>query len=624
MQKQSQRAYILIYTLVFGSVIVMTLGGFVNWGVNYLKVANHTLHQEESARISEAGIQYYKWHLAHDPDDFQDGTGEDGPYVHDYKDKDGNTIGTFTLTITPPEAGSNITTIVSEGVSAVDPTANKTVRVQIANETIAKYAVLSDAGLYIPEGTEIHGPIHSNGGIRFDGYAHNIVSSALSTYADPTHSVFWDDDDDDDQEEDDEDDECIGEDDDWGDGINMCHIPQGNPQNAQQQNHGLLQSIGHLGHGDYYGTCSTCMTSCVSACTTVGCRAQCRNTCGTNSCIGDCVDSKSSALGVVGCFIDCLGLFDGNDEGAESCSNDSEDDDGPAEGGLPTDPEYAVHTHKTTRDPLPPTTLPSRPDVFSAGRQFPVPAVDLETITNSLSSLKTSAQEASGFFRTSSGAQGFKVVLKNNDTFDLYRVDTKTSAPSGCSGDGDLWGTWSVNGTTSLGNFAFPANGIMYFEDHVWVEGVINTARLTVVAAALTESQSNQKNIIIGNNLQYTAYTGVDSLALIAQANVLFAMTAPTTLRVDAALIAKNGSVSRLGYRAPEGNNNRCSPYHSRTAVTLWGMIASKDGLSLKKTDGTGFQTQNIYYDGNLILNPPPGIPSLNPEQKIISYEELN
>jgi hypothetical protein len=574
----------------------MVLGGFVTWGMKYLKVANHTLYQEEAARISEAGIQYYKWHLAHAPTDFQDGTGGPGPYVHEYKDKDGNTLGTFKLTITPPEEGSTIVTIESEGESATDPTAKKRVRVKLAPESIAKYAVLSNSSLYFPQSSEIFGPVHSNSGIRFDGLAHNIVTSSRQTYQDNTHGDDWDDDEDNDEDEDDEDDEDSDdededgeyEDDDEDDDTEViCHIPPGNPGNRKTLEVGENAVAAHIAHGDHLGACDEDDDE------------------HDDDGDGDDEDEEDE---------DHHSGGEDNDEDEDGEDDDYEDQDGY---------EYAVHTHKTTTDPLPPTALPSRPDVFMAGRQFPVASVDLETITNSLSSLKASAQTSSGFFRASSGKEGYKVVLKNNDTFDLYQVKKMTNAPSGCSGDGSLWKTWSVDQTQSLGNFPFPANGVLYFEDHVWVEGVVNTARLTIVAASLTESESNQKNIIINNNVTYTAYTGVDSLAFIAQANVLFAMNVPSTLRVDGALIAKNGKVTRLGYRAPEGSNQRCSPYHSRTAVTLWGMIAAKNGFSLSKSDGTGFQSQQIYYDGNLIINPPPGVPSLTPQYKIISYEEL-
>jgi hypothetical protein len=583
MRLQKSKGYILIYTLVFGSIIVMVLGGFTNWGMKYLKVANHTLLQEEAGRISEAGIQYYKWHLAHAPTDFYDGTGAPGTYVHAYKDKDGNTIGSFSLTVTPPVEGTNIVTVSSEGTTLADPTVKKKVTVKLAPESIAKYAILSDSALFFPESSEIFGLVHSNNGIRFDGVAHNTVTSSRQTYQDQTHGSDWDDDEDNDEGEDDEDDES---DEDDEDETVICHIPPGNPGNRRTIEVGGGAVSAHLGHGDHVGECDD-----------------------------DSDDHDDDGDG-----------DDEDDEGEDHHSGgddnddneDGEDDDYESQDGY----EYAVHTHKTTVDPAPPTAVPSRPDVFIAGRQFPVPSVDLETITNSLASLKASAQTSSGFFRASSSEEGYKVVLKTNDTFDLYKVTSQTNAPSGCSGDGSLWGTWSANGTSSLGNFPFPANGTLFFEDDVWVEGTIDSAHLTIIAASLTESASNQKNIIVGNNVRYTTYTGADSLALIAQANVLFAMTAPTTLRVDAALVAKNGKVTRLGYRAPEGSNSRCSPYHSRTSITLWGMIAAKNGFSLKKTDGTGFQTQQIYYDGNLIVSPPPGLPSLNPQYKIISYEE--
>lgn len=576
------RGYILIYTLVFGSIAALTLGGFVNWGVRYLRVANHTVLQESAARVSDAGIEYYKWHLAHAPTDFQDGTGEAGPYVHTYKDKDGNVLGTYTLTITPPTGGSNIVTVQSEGVSAIDPTVKKTVTVQLAQESVAHYAVLSQASLFFPAGTEIFGAVHSNGGIRFDGLAHNVVTSAQTTYRDGTHGSY-DDDEDNDQGEDDEDDEDENDED---DGENLvCHIPPGNPgnRNTIYVDDGAVSA--HIGHGDHLGACDA-----------------------DNDGYDDDGDGDDD---------------DEEDEDHHSGGQDNDDDgdgsDDDHESGYGY--EYAVHTHKTTTDPLPSAPLPARADVFLAGRQFPVASVDLDSLTQSLTTLKSDAQ-TNGFYRADSGDDGYHVVLKNNDTFDLYKVTALTNPPSGCTGDGALWGTWSISTQVLLGNYPFPSNGILYFEDNTWVDGNIDTAHLTIVAAEVGVSESQYKNIILGNNLTYSTYTGEDALALIAQDHILFAMTAPSTLRIDGALIAKEGSVTRLGYRAPEGGNNRCSPYHTRSLITTWGMIAAKDGFSLKKTDGTGFQTQSIYYDGNLTITPPPGIPALNPEYKIVSYEE--
>ena len=38
----------------------------------------------EALNVAEAGLNYYRWHLAHNPDDLQDGTGGAGPYEHIY------------------------------------------------------------------------------------------------------------------------------------------------------------------------------------------------------------------------------------------------------------------------------------------------------------------------------------------------------------------------------------------------------------------------------------------------------------------------------------------------------------------------------------------------------------
>ena len=61
-----------------------------------------------------------------------------------------------------------------------------------------------------------------------------------------------------------------------------------------------------------------------------------------------------------------------------------------------TDPDtsttqWAVFTKSGTDDPQPPTPLPSRPDVFLAGRTLSVPAVDFAGITQDLATIKNMA-----------------------------------------------------------------------------------------------------------------------------------------------------------------------------------------------------------------------------------------
>lgn len=478
MKKKSRhnKGQILIQTIVFGSIAVYMLGAFANWAETNIKASRRVFNREQALQIAEAGIDYYRWHLAHSPADFQDGTGGVGPYVHNFSDKDGNTVGQFSLDITPPPLGSTLVTVKSTGKIIADASLSRKITVQFAKPSIAKYAVAANTVMRFGLGTEVFGPIHSNGGIRFDGLAHNVVSSAVASYDDPDHS-----------------------------GIN----------------------------------------------------------------------------------------------------------------------EFGVHTHTAPTDPLPPFPVPQRTDVFEIGRQFPVPAVDFVGITADLAQMKTDAQ-INGFYRPSAGALGYHIILRTNDTFDLYRVTSLINPPSGCTNIINQlnWGTWSIQNQALIGNYPFPANGIIFLEDDIFIDGQINGGRLTVVAASLPDNPLLRKNITVNNDLLYTNYDGSDVLGLIAQGNVNIGLISENDLRIDAALIAQNGRVGRYYYRPPGGGSQRCFPNHARQTIALWGMIATNQRYGFAYTDGTGYQTRNLNYDGSLLYGPPPSFPSTSDQYITLTWEE--
>ena len=470
------KGQVLIQVIVFGSIAVYVLGSFASWVTINVRVSRQTFNREQALQAAEAGIDYYRWHLAHSPTDFQDGTGGPGPYVHDFRDKDGNVIGQFSLTITPPALGSSLVVVESTGNLNADTPVSRKIAAELAKPSIAKYAVVANDFMRFGSGTEVFGPIHSNQGIRFDGLAHNVISSAVASYNDPDHS-----------------------------------------------------------------------------------------------------------------------------------------------GGN----EFGVHTHVAPTDPLPPFPVPARTDIFEVGRQFPVPAVDFAGITADLAQMKTDA-EANGFYRPSAGALGYHIVLRTNDTFDLYRITGRVNPPSGCTNNQNQsgWSTWSIQNQQLIGNFPFPANGIIFLEDDIFVDGQINGGRLTIVAAFLPDNPPFRKNIIVNNDLLYTNYDGSDVLGLIAQGNINVGMVSDNDLRIDAALIAQNGRVGRHYYRPPGGGSQRCSPYHTRQTITLWGMIATNLRYGFAYTDGTGYQIRSLNYDGSLLYAPPPSFPLTSDQYVTLSWEE--
>jgi hypothetical protein len=466
---------ILIQVIAYMTIGILVLSSLVGWATLAVRSARISEYREQAAQAAEAGIDYYRWHLAHAPADFQDGTGASGPYVHDFFDKSDIKIGTFTLDITPPPTGSTLVTIRSTGRVLSDADISRTLETKLAKPSLARYAVVANADLRFGAGTEVFGPVHSNGGIRFDGLAHNIISSARSTYDDPDHA-----------------------------------------------------------------------------------------------------------------------------------------------GAI----EFGVHTHAAPTDPFPPSSVPSRVDVFQVGRQFPVPAFDFTGLTADLAQMKTDAQ-ANGNYYAASGGQGYYILLKTNDTFDIYRITAITPPGGGCSDPGQTgWGTWSINGfgsakTAIALNVPFPQNGIIFAEDNVWVEGQINTARLTIAAATFPDNPSTRRSITVNNDLLYTNYDGQDVIALIAQGNFNVGMQSGDVLRVDAAIIAQNGRAGRYYY------SSGCNTYYVRTAHTLDGMIATNQRYGFAYTDNTGYATRMLIYDPHLLYGPPPSFPLTTSQYQIISWDEI-
>lgn len=291
--------------------------------------------------------------------------------------------------------------------------------------------------------------------------------------------------------------------------------------------------------------------------------------------------------------------------------------------------EFAVHTHVNPppgsgvnesfrSNEAPPSLIQTRTDVFEVGRQFPVPAVDFTGLTNNLAKIKSDAQ-TSGKYLAASGVQGYQIILKTNDTFDVYKVTSQSNPSYFCynSQSQSGWSTWSVGNRQYVGNYPIPTNGLIFVEDNVWVEGTINGARVTVASGRFPDNPSNRPQLIVNNDLLYTNYDGTDVVALISQGNLNVGLISDTNLRIDAALVSQNGRVGRYYY------DSGCSPYYIRNSLTLYGMIATSIRYGFAYTDNTGYQNRNIIYDANLLYGPPPSFPLTSDQYEILSWDEI-
>ncbi|MDR3570946.1 MAG: hypothetical protein P4L81_01965 [Candidatus Pacebacteria bacterium] len=186
-REKAQSGESLILVLLLVTLVSLILTPFFGVIAKELGVAKTRIDREEALQIAEAGIDYYQWHLAHYPTDYQDGTGKAGPYVHTYTDlTTQKIIGYYSLTITPPPTGSTIVTIQSTAWTTDNPNVRRVVTAKYGIPSLALYSFLSNDIIWIGSGETVSGEMQSNNGVRFDGSTNAPVMSAKSTYTCPS------------------------------------------------------------------------------------------------------------------------------------------------------------------------------------------------------------------------------------------------------------------------------------------------------------------------------------------------------------------------------------------------------------------------------------------------------
>lgn len=470
---------ILIATLVFSFIFLLLATGLLGYVGAQRKLALSRQASLSALEIAEAGLNYYRWHLAHAPSDYADGTGQTGcnpcgPYAHNYADPSGATLGSFTLTITPPPSGSTIVKIKSTGTSVENPQLQRHVMARYGRPSLATYAVVADSSLRFGVGTTVQGPLHANGGIRFDGVASNIVTSARETYV---------------------------------------------------------------------------------------------------------------------------------DQDGDACTANS----------------WGVHTCLNPADPVPPTAAPTRLDVFTAGRKYPVTTVNFDAITVDLSQMQTAAGSG-GISLTKSNQQGWHVQLLGNGTLRYRKVKTTRTctygSPPTTVAVGDIYdyqGNWA---TASL-----PANGILFVEDNAWVDGTLQSGERITLVAAKEPLASGDATIWINNDVLYAVRDGTVAIGLIAQKDVSIGLFSEDDLEIDGALLAQTGRVGRPYYPS-----NCSSTSYKRSTITIYGAIATKQRYGFAWVCGgtycSGYANRNLNFDSKLTYAPPPSFP-LSGQYQFISWQEI-
>lgn len=180
----SQKGALLVLVLVFGAIFFLIVSAFMGFVVTQSKTQSIVVEKERALAIAEGGLNYYKWYLAHNPDDTTNGTSAPGPYVLSFEDSESGVIGEFSLDIASTTYCGVVSSIEIEstGYTLAEPDTKRTVYGRYARPTVSEYAYIINSNVWAGSDRTIVGPYHSNGGVRMDGANNSTVTSGQETW----------------------------------------------------------------------------------------------------------------------------------------------------------------------------------------------------------------------------------------------------------------------------------------------------------------------------------------------------------------------------------------------------------------------------------------------------------
>ena len=196
---KKQAGSALAYGLIIMAIVSIILVSMLQYISSQIKFSFSRGEREEAFQIAESGVYFYRWYLAHEvsgktasqiKDFWKNGSpyGVASDYEAEFFDPEGGALGKYSIHVQPPDPDSTIVVVKSTGWTYKEPSIKRVVQARFRRPSWSEYAVMANDVMRFGPGTQIYGKVQSNDGVRFDGVAHNIVSSSMDKYDDPDHS----------------------------------------------------------------------------------------------------------------------------------------------------------------------------------------------------------------------------------------------------------------------------------------------------------------------------------------------------------------------------------------------------------------------------------------------------
>ncbi|MDD5146686.1 MAG: hypothetical protein PHN39_03015 [Candidatus Pacebacteria bacterium] len=173
---QKEKGALTVWVLVFGTIFIIMLGGVLGYVLFQVKQHQDIRASNMALQVAEAGLNYAKWHLAHNNTDYNFSG------LYDYKDPEGDIVGKYQLTVTAPSGCNGAVLIKSAGWKLGKENNKRFLVAHYAKPALARFGFLTDSNAWFGPNEALKGPFHSNGGIRMDGTQNSLSTSARTTY----------------------------------------------------------------------------------------------------------------------------------------------------------------------------------------------------------------------------------------------------------------------------------------------------------------------------------------------------------------------------------------------------------------------------------------------------------
>lgn len=183
-RRARQSGVTVMLVLAFMGIFTVILGTLSSYALTQARYGRAIAVREQALHIAEAGLEYYRWFLNKNPAIMTSGSGLTSPVSYTVDDPEGGTLGSANVTVTSNAQCGVLqwVDITSRGTATLNPGFPRTLSARYMQPSVAEYSYVVNTNVWAGSDRVIHGPYHSNGGVRMDATHNADVTSAVSTW----------------------------------------------------------------------------------------------------------------------------------------------------------------------------------------------------------------------------------------------------------------------------------------------------------------------------------------------------------------------------------------------------------------------------------------------------------